>query len=271
MPRLHPFEVLARATEPESKIGLLVRASVDRRVEHPQSYIWAQMAKEPEVGTLTITVPRGPGSKERKAVLSVKTAKLTILRPKNRKVETARESVSIFCVYVHEESPPECNQPVSWMLLATEDVEGFDDACRMVEWYCARWSIELLFRILKSGCKAEERQLETAERLKNCLALDVIVAWRILYLTTVGRQLPDLPCTVIFEEHEWKAAWAFVNQTPKVPEETPTLGAIVRLIGRLGGHLGRKSDGHPGQMTLWRGLQRLPDMAGMWLVCRGSG
>lgn len=181
------FEVLARATEPGSNIGLLVRASVDRRVEHPQSYIWAQMEKEPEVGTLTIRVPRGPGTKERKAVLSVKTAKLTILRPKNRPVENAPESVSIFCVYAHEESPPECEQSVSWMLLTTEEVKDFDDACRIVDWYSVRWSIELLFRILKSGCKAEERQLETAERLKNCLALDVIVAWRILYLTTMGR------------------------------------------------------------------------------------
>lgn len=130
--------------------------------------------------------------------------------------------------------------------------------------------MELFFKILKSGCKAEERQLETAERLKRCLAFDCIVAWRILYLTTKGREVPDLPCTVVFEEHEWKGAWTFIHQSPKVPEEPPKLQEMVRLIARLGGFLGRKRDKEPGSMTLWRGLQRLPDLGGMWLLFHGK-
>jgi len=132
------------------------------------------------------------------------------------------------------------------------------------------WHSEVFFRILESGCKAEARQLETLERLQRCLVIDSIVAWRVLYLTTLGRETPDLPCTVVFEDHEWRAAWAFVKRDAKVPEEAPSLREFVRLIGRLGGHLGRKSDKEPGPMTMWRGLQRLPDLAGMWLICRES-
>jgi len=91
---------------------------------------------------------------------------------------------------------------------------------------------------------------------------------------TPGSKPPDvvvtrtLPCTVVFEEHEWQGAWAFVNRNVRIPDETPTLGELVRLIRRLGGHLGRKRDGPPGPMTMWRGLQRLPDIAGMWLILR---
>ena len=264
------FEVLAKARETGRKSELLVRASWDRRVDHPQKHLWAHMQAQAEVGSLTLTVPRGPGTKARQAVLSVRVAEVTVRRPQGREVDCDAKEVSIFCVYANEEAPPKCTEAVSWMLFTTVQTRSFQEACTIIEWYSTRWIIEILFRVLKSGCRAEERQLETAERLKRCLAVDVIVAWRILYLTTTGRQLPDLPCTAVFEEHEWKGVWAFVNRTTKVPEKPPSLQVIVRLIGGLGGHLGRKGDGQPGAMTLWRGLQRVPDIAGMWLLCRGS-
>ena len=261
------FEVLSKAVQPDTENGLLVRAAKNRRVEHPQKYIWESMESERSAGTVVIKVPRKTGVKEREATLAVRFAKVTIYAPQNRKVPD-RTPVEIFCVYAHEEDPPEHTPAVSWMLLTTEEVLSFDDACRMIDWYAARWSIEVFFRILKSGCEAEERQLETLERLQRCLVLDSIVAWRILYLTTIGRETPDVPCTVVFEDHEWQAAWAFVKRDANIPDEPPKLGEFVRLIGRLGGHLGRKHDGDPGPMSMWRGLQRLPDLAGMWLVLR---
>ncbi len=86
-------------------------------------------------------------------------------------------------------------------------------------------------------------------------------------MTMVGRETPDLPCTVVFEDYEWKALWVFVFKDPNAPPETtPTLREVTRMIGRLGGHLGRKRDGEPGILTMWRGLQRLPDIAEMWQV-----
>jgi hypothetical protein len=140
----------------------------------------------------------------------------------------------------------------------------------VLHWYTCRWMIERFFRVLKSGCRVEERQLETAERLIRCLALDCIVAWRILYLTILAREVPDAPCTIAFEDHEWKGVWSFVHRSAKVPDKPPPLRDIVRMVGRLGGHIGRKSDGEPGSMTLWRGMQRVPDIAGMWLISQGG-
>ena len=265
------FEVLSKAAGSTVRSGLVVRVAWDRRVqvEHPQKHVWSFMEAQPVAGSLTITVPRKPGCKEREATLLVRFAQVTIRAPKNRPVPD-RTPVSVFCVYAHEEDPPKHTEPVSWMLFTTEDVGSFDDACTVIHWYTIRWMIEIFFRILKSGCKAEERQLERRERLERCLALDSIVAWRVLYLTTIGRELPDLPCSVVFEEHEWKGVWAFLERKASVPDEPPTLQEVVRMIGRLGGHLGRKQDKQPGPMTIWRGLQRLPDIAGMWLILRES-
>jgi hypothetical protein len=263
------FEVLSKAARSDTRSGLVVRVAWDRRVkvDHPQKHVWSFMEAQPVAGTLTVTVPRGPGTKERQATLCVRFAEVTIRPPRGRPVPD-RTPVPVFCVYVHEEDPPKHTPPVSWMLFTTEAVRSFDDACTVVHWYTCRWMVEVFFRILKSGCKAEERQLETLERLVRCLALDSIVAWRVLYLTTIGRELPDLPCTVVFDEHEWKGVWAFLEREANVPDEPPRLQEVVRMIGRLGGHLGRKQDKEPGPMTIWRGLQRLPDIAGMWLIFR---
>lgn len=261
------FEVLSKAAHPDTESGLLVRASWNRRIDHPQKYVWESMESQEAAGTLVIQVPRKTGVKEREATLSIRFSKVTIRAPKNRKVPDSTP-VEIFCVYAHEEDPPKHTPAVSWMLFTTEEVQSFDDARRVVGWYAARWTIEVFFRILKSGCEAEERQLETLDRLLRCLVIDSIVAWRILYLTTIGRETPDVPCTVVFEDSEWRGAWAFVKRDAKIPDEPPKLGEFVRLIGRLGGHLGRKKDGEPGPMSMWRGLQRLPDIAGMWIILR---
>jgi hypothetical protein len=103
-----------------------------------------------------------------------------------------------------------------------------------------------------------------AERLVNCLAADSIVAWMVHYLTILGRKTPDLSCTVVFEESEWKAVWVYIHKTREFPSSVPTLAEFIGLVGRLGGHLARKGDGPPGTETLWKGLQRVPDLAGMW-------
>jgi hypothetical protein len=263
------FDILAKATSSETASKLIVRACQDRRVEEPQSHLWGFMESQPVRGTFEVSVPRKKGCKERQAELAIRFSLMTISPPQNRKSEKLK-SVEVFCVYVQEEHPPKGAEAIDWMLLTTVPVLSVQDATQIVEWYTCRWMVEVFFKVLKSGCKAEERQLETAERLKRCLALDSVVAWRILYLTTVGRKLPDLPCTVVFEEFEWKGLWVFVHKSTEIPRETPKLQEVVRLIGRLGGHLGRKSDGQPGILNMWRGLQRLPDIAEMWCITRGS-
>ena len=124
---------------------------------------------------------------------------------------------------------------------------------------------DAVVQILKSGCRVEERQLGTVARLENCLALDMVVAWRILYMTRLGRRTPELPCTVVFEDYEWKALLQYYHPHDPLPPAPPPLQPFVRSLAQLGGFLGRKGDGEPGATTIWRGLSRLHDIAHCWL------
>ena len=123
---------------------------------------------------------------------------------------------------------------------------------------------------MKSGCRIEQRQLAQAGRIEACLAIDLVVAWRIYFLNKLGREIPDAPCTVYFEEAEWKALMAFTTGNPVAPAEPPTLREAVRSVAGLGGFCGRKCDGEPGTQTLWLGLQRLADITAMWRIFMGA-
>jgi hypothetical protein len=107
-------------------------------------------------------------------------------------------------------------------------------------------------------------QLETAVRLQVALALYSIVAWRLLWLTFQARQTPDAPCRRILEPHEWQALYCTVHRTAIPPLQPPSFREAIRWIAQLGGFLGRKGDGEPGVQTLWRGWQRLHDIAETW-------
>ncbi len=135
-----------------------------------------------------------------------------------------------------------------------------------MRWYTIRWKIEVYHKVLKSGCRTEDRQLKSRAQLEACLAIDMVVAWRIYYLTHRSRHEPHQPCSVNFEEHEWKALYFFVHRTPQVPQKAPPLREAVRMVAQLGGFLGRKCDGEPGPQTLWRGLQRLKDIANCYKI-----
>ena len=156
---------------------------------------------------------------------------------------------------------------MDWKLITTVEVKTLPQALEVIEWYAQRFQIEVYHRTLKSGCKIEERQLGNAERIEGCLAIDMVVAWRIVHLTNLGREVPDVPCTVFFEEAQWKALVAFVTRDVRMAATPPTLReAILMMAKRLGGFLGRKCDGEPGAEIIWKALQRLDDITQMWVV-----
>ena len=198
----------------------------------------------------------------RTAQLSIRYSKVTLAQPKRIHDKSA---ISIWAVIAEEEQPPEGVEALKWVLLTTAPVENFEDACERLRWYTIRWTIEVFFRTLKSGCKIESRQLGSANRLEACLAIDLVVAWRIHHLTKLGRETPDVPCSVFFEEAQWKALVAFVTKNP-APANPPTLREATRMVATLGGFLGRKGDGEPGTEALWHGLQRLDDITEMYKV-----
>lgn len=123
---------------------------------------------------------------------------------------------------------------------------------------------------MKSGCRIEQRQFGQADRLQACLAIDLVVAWRIYHLCKLGRDHPHAPCTVYFEEAQWKALTVFSTKKPAALNQVPTLRDMIHRVATLGGFLGRKGDGEPGTQTLWLGLQRLDDIVAMWLAMTES-
>jgi len=221
---------------------------------------------EPVRGHVQIDISARANRQARKAKMTVRWLSLEVNAPCHG---PKRPSVRLTFVLVEELSPPQGEKPVRWLLATTLPVESLEDALRCVQWYAYRWTIERFHFVLKSGCKIEERQLESVEAMERAIAVFSIVAWRLLWLTLQARETPEAPCTLILEEFEWKPLWITVHaRAGQLPALPPTLKEAVRMIAQLGGFLGRKCDGEPGPQTLWRGLRRLHDLSQGWLAAQ---
>ena len=257
------YELFAEAYRDPAGPKLLVRAerTRSRKVatgDGHQELLWSHLQAQQPAGELGIHISRRGNRAARDADVTVRLAPVALKPPAATRGQTLR----VWAVYVCEHHPPaDIDQPLEWMLLTTVLSEDFKAAQRCVDWYAARWGIEVYHRTLKSGCRIQDRRLADAGRLEACLALDMVVAWRIYHLTMLGREHPEHPCTVFFTDIEWKALWIFVRRNADFPPTPPPLNQIMRMAAGLGGFLGRKGDGHPGTQTLWRGLQRLDDIA----------
>lgn len=256
------YELFACAQRSADNAQLLVRAQWNRRTESEHGGLWDHLLKQPVLATQMLQLPRAHNRPARHAFLEVRFAEVT-LRPPRRLKKLG--PVHLWAVLIREPHPPQGQKPVEWMLLTTMAVTTVPEALEKIDWYVKRWQIEVFHRTLKSGCRIEQRQLATEKRLENCLAIDLVVAFRIVQLCMLGRESPELPCTVLFEESQWKALWVFVHHTspPAVP---PSIRTVMRMIAALGGFLGRKGDGEPGTQTLWLGLQRFDDIVTAWLI-----
>ncbi len=268
------YEMLAEATRDPNGPKLLVRSERSRNRKLENEYLWSYMPTLDVAGTLKIHIPRSGSRKAREAWVEIRFAQTEISPPK--RIESA-PSVTVWAVHVCEITESATNgtvdpsvNPIEWMLLTTASVETFEDAVKRVEWYSGRWGIEVYHRTLKSGCRIRDRQLGTATSLEACIGVDMVVAWRIYHLTMLGRKTPDASCTVFFSDIEWKALCCYANKTPEPPDEPPTLAEAISMVGRIGGHLGRQSDGLPGTQVLWRGIQRLETAAEMYVIITNS-
>jgi len=166
---------------------------------------------------------------------------------------------------VSEPNPPQGENPIEWILLTTLPISSVDDVRCVIQYYTVRWMIEIFFRTLKSGCRIEERQFETIERMLACTAVYIIVGWRTLYVCRMGRSCPDVDCDLIFDPSEWKSVWSVTHPREPLPPNPPKLGEMVRLIASLGGYVIRPNrKDPPGVETIWKGLQRTQDFAQAW-------
>jgi hypothetical protein len=258
------YELFVEAVKDPGGPGLLVRAEKSRNRKVEEQFLWDFMLQQDVAGSLKIHVPRRGSRKARDAWVDLRYAQVEVKAPRR---SGSVLPVRVWAVYVLEQVSDETMDcSIEWMLLTTVEVKTFEDARKRVEWYSGRWGIEVYHRTLKSGCRIKDRQLGTADRLETCLGIDMVVAWRIYHLTMLGRETPELPCTVFFKDIEWKALCCYVKKTPKVPQKPPSLREAMFMVGAIGGHLGRKSDGFPGTQTLWRGLQRLETATEMYAI-----
>lgn len=269
------YELLEKAHCEESKSHWLIRLQYDRSTlneigESTGLRLREMVNASNPLGEIEFTLTPGKiynsnawrrKPREERIVRQEIRAQTVYLKPPHHKRNL--KSVRVHVVHCREINPPSDEERIEWFLLTSVPIKNGEESAEVVRWYLCRWQIEIFFKILKSGCKVEEVQFESFQATSNCIALYLVVAWRILYLTMLGRNCPDMPCDNVFEENEWHSVYAIITKKtpPKIP---PKLNEIIFMIAKLGGFLARKSDGYPGPTVMWIGLQRMKDFTLAW-------
>lgn len=230
-----------------------------RRTYHK---VRTQVEASPLRSRHVVELPGTPQRSARQAILAVRALTVTVKPPNARNQLPA---VTHNMILVREIDPPPEAAAVEWLLATTLPIETIDDILRIVDHYAARWTIEVYFRTLKTGCRVEQMQLETKSRQLNCLAFYHVIAWRILFLTYQHRTCPHVACTSVFADHEWKPVWCVVTKQPP-PEQPPSLQEFIPLLAQLGGYNRRPKERPPGPQPLWIGTRRMLDYSAAWLT-----
>lgn len=215
------------------------------------------LAGLPAAGTYLLDLPANQKQIARTAKMEVRFGPLTIPRPQHISLwvkQSGIEDIPMWVVETREIDPPHGTKPARWVLLCSEAVRSFEAAWRMLEHYEKRWLIEEFHKALKSGCRLEERQYETAKRLEAVTGVLSVVAVRLLQLKTLARNDPQRPASQVVP-HRWIQMLQSLRKRP--PKAPWTVRDFYRELAKLGGFLGRKSDGEPGWMTLWHGFEKL--------------
>lgn len=238
----------------------LIRATFDRSTldeEHPENRkkLKASVKATSSVGKVTFTVSSGRSRKKREVTQDVFIKQVTLVPPRE-KAKAGFTSVKITAIIATETNPPPGEKAIEWVLLTSMPVFNLEAALQIIQWYLCRWQIEIYFKVLKSGCNIEKLQLSDKQRFDPCLAMYLIIAWRILFLTMQGRVFPTLDSECVFDSIEWQTAYVMLYQKPP-PTKIPSLQEVLIMIARLGGFLGRKHDGEPGPIVMWKGLRNL--------------
>jgi hypothetical protein len=254
--------------QPGPRAEFIIRSRVDRSTlerdpaagKAAYCKVRAEVAAAKLLTTRTIELRETPQRAARTAHLEIRVLTVEVKPPHER---SYLPSVMLNVVLAEEVDGPGDDTEVSWLLLTSLPIGTTEEALRVIDYYVARWAVEIYFRTFKTGCRVEEIQLETQARLKNCLAMYAIIAWRVLYVTYLNRTGPTLPCTTVFTESEWKSVWLVVAKKP-LPKKPPTLAEMMRLLTQLGGYNNRAKEAPPGPQPIWIGLRRMADFAQAW-------
>jgi hypothetical protein len=208
------FELFAfRRRQTGRKADLLIRAKTDRCLEETEGKLFEELAAAPLAKAVSITVPRQreklskpstpgrPALPAREAQVEVRYKQVTLSAP-NTSPTRNLEPLTLWAIALVEKHPPAGATPVAWLLLTTIEVSSAKQALNCIRWYCRRWRIAEWHRVLKSGCNILDHQNHSAEALLRAIAIDAVIAWRIMLLALLGREVPELPSAVVFDRHE---------------------------------------------------------------------
>lgn len=222
------------------------------------------LATAPVVACLQVQVPRQGNRPARTAQVELRYTPF-LMPPPSRSTEYIREHapaepLKMWCVQILETDPPAGVEALEWVLITSEPVTTIEQALEIIEHYKKRWGVEEYHKALKTGCHVQERYYQTAARLERVTGLHAILALRLLLMRELAREQPDRPAIQVAPP-EWVETLARVRN---LPATGMTIHQFVRSLAGLGGHLGRKRDGQPGWITLWRGIEKL------LLILRGT-
>lgn len=239
--------LMQRAQELGEPADWLMRSQHNRALKGEAS-LWETVHASEVLGHISFVLPGRSGQKAREVRQELRSQRVTL---------PGRAGVALTCVEAYEVDAPAGVKPVIWRLVTNREAGDAHALIELVDWYRARWEIEMFFNVLKNACRVEALQLSQMERVEKALALYMVVSWRIARLIRVGRTCPELDASLFFAADEIHGAHVLCKKAR--PKKTPTLNQVIRMIASLGGFLGRKSDGEPGAKTLWIGMQRVMD------------
>ena len=239
----------------EAGTHFLIRTCVDRLAGDGDHTIADEMDEVAVKGLHRINVRDGNGDPD-EAVLEIRYRKLRVLPPIGK--QKRYPALTLTVIHAEERGRPKNRKKIDWKLITDLPVGSRTDAIGKLEWYALRWKIEVFHKILKSGCKAEESKLRTAQRLTNLVSVFCILSWRVFWMTMLNRSAPHALPTLALTATEITVLDRLVNDKPQARQKT--LSHYLTKIARLGGYLARANDPPPGNTVMWRGLSRLTDI-----------
>lgn len=244
-----------------SSVDLLIRASQNRKITEDPFKLFAAARQAPVQSRVRVHIPRQSARKKkskqkatpkrpgRRADLTVRAMRVQIKPPAPQFAD--KDPLEVWVIHALEDNPPAGAEPVEWFLLTTITIASAADVEQCLRWYCLRWRIEDWHRVLKSGCGIEDLAHASIERLQRAIGINLVIAWRIMLMTLLGREMPKLSPEVLFSDIEMRTLCAYAKKKNLPP---PTqLSEAVLLIAKIGGYLGRKHDPPPGYQLLWQG------------------
>src|SRR6516164_2462719 len=198
---------MRRAQELGHPADWLIRSQHNRSLR-AEAKLWEAVQASEVLGEITFILPGRAGQKAREVKQELRAQRVRL---------PGRQELAITCLVAEERCAPAGAKPVVWRLVTNREVHDLDAVIELIDWYRARWEIEMFFNVLKNGCKVEALQSHI-DRVERALVLYMIVAWRIARLMRLGRTCPDLDASLFFDADEIRGAYLLAKKAhPKKP------------------------------------------------------